>query len=101
MANLSGTKSLRRSRPASCNLSEVPRTRPFWLRFMRRVENPAIWYQRRLEGIRATSSSRSSCWCGNQESFSSSSSSITCRDDFFTVLVWTRPMAAPASLFKC
>ncbi|GKV50918.1 hypothetical protein SLEP1_g57597 [Rubroshorea leprosula] len=27
-----------------------------------------------------------SCWCGNQESFSSSSSSISCRDDFFTVL---------------
>ncbi|GKV50919.1 hypothetical protein SLEP1_g57597 [Rubroshorea leprosula] len=42
-----------------------------------------------------------SCWCGNQESFSSSSSSISCRDDFFTVLVRTRPMAAPASLFKC
>ncbi|GKV07295.1 hypothetical protein SLEP1_g19090 [Rubroshorea leprosula] len=43
----------------------------------------------------------SSCWCGNQESFSSSSSSITCRDDFFTVLVRIRPMATPASLFKC
>ncbi|RDX57848.1 hypothetical protein CR513_62883, partial [Mucuna pruriens] len=56
MAETSGTKSMRRSLSSSCSLSEMPRTGPFWIRFMRCVENPAILFRSLFDGISATSS---------------------------------------------
>eukprot|EP00446_Apocalathium_sp_SHHI-4_P038082 CAMPEP_0177314308 /NCGR_PEP_ID=MMETSP0368-20130122/11865_1 /TAXON_ID=447022 ORGANISM="Scrippsiella hangoei-like, Strain SHHI-4" /NCGR_SAMPLE_ID=MMETSP0368 /ASSEMBLY_ACC=CAM_ASM_000363 /LENGTH=135 /DNA_ID=CAMNT_0018773449 /DNA_START=29 /DNA_END=436 /DNA_ORIENTATION=+ len=52
----SGTYSILRSRSSSCNLSEMPRTGPRWILFMRWVANPAILLCKRFEGMLATSS---------------------------------------------
>lgn len=52
----SGTKSRRRSRSSSWSLSEMPRTGPFWMRFIRCVTKPAILLRMRFEGTSAT------CW---------------------------------------
>eukprot|EP00445_Apocalathium_hangoei_P071504 CAMPEP_0204168052 /NCGR_PEP_ID=MMETSP0361-20130328/40394_1 /ASSEMBLY_ACC=CAM_ASM_000343 /TAXON_ID=268821 /ORGANISM="Scrippsiella Hangoei, Strain SHTV-5" /LENGTH=159 /DNA_ID=CAMNT_0051125453 /DNA_START=15 /DNA_END=494 /DNA_ORIENTATION=+ len=52
----SGTYSILRSRSSSCNLSEMPRTGPRWILFMRWVANPAILLRKRFEGMLATSS---------------------------------------------
>ena len=52
----SGTYSMRRSRSSSWSLSEMPRTGPFWMRFMRCVVNPAILFRSRFDWISATSS---------------------------------------------
>lgn len=45
-----------RSRSSSWSLKEIPRTGPFWIRFMRCVVKPAILLRRRFEGMMATSS---------------------------------------------
>ncbi|KAF4402845.1 hypothetical protein G4B88_010297 [Cannabis sativa] len=55
MADTSGTKSMRRSRSSSWSLREIPRTGPFWIRFIRWVEKPAILFRSRLVGMVETS----------------------------------------------
>lgn len=58
-AETSGTKLSLRSRSSSCNLKEIPRTGPFWIRFIKWVVKPAILLRRRFEGTTAWSSSLS------------------------------------------
>jgi hypothetical protein len=56
MAETSGTYWSLRSRSSSWSLNEMPRTGPFWMRFIRWVVKPAILFRRRFEGMMATSS---------------------------------------------
>ena len=44
------------SRSSSCSLKEIPRTGPFWMRFMRCVVKPAILFLSLFEGMMAISS---------------------------------------------
>lgn len=56
MAETSGTYWSFLSLSSSWSLKEIPRTGPFWIRFIKWVVKPAILFRSRLEGMMATSS---------------------------------------------